>query len=140
VPRGRCEPLRRWLRGRCCLHSHVGRVDATELRSLRSQRNNLFRLRVRRGRVLQRGGYTNGSIAHGLANQSFHFLQLLGRGLHIGVSQHHAPHLRRPHVAGEIDAHALLFEPREILAERPPVGLDLVMRVAGAIVGEHRVV
>ena len=60
-------------------------------------------------------------------------LQFGRGGSPIVVAEHHAQHRRRAHVAGQIDAHTLLFEAREILTERPPVGIDLVMFVSGAI-------
>src|SRR5208282_6184293 len=55
-------------------------------------------------------------------------------------AQDEPPDLRGSHVAGEIDAHALFFEAREKLAEGPPVGIDLVMDVAGTIVRDHGIV
>ena len=54
-------------------------------------------------------------------------------GLHVVVAEDHAADLRGADVAGEVDADALLFEAREVLAEGAPVGSDVVVLVAGAI-------
>ena len=97
--------------------AHVRRVDAAELRGFGGQRNDLFGLRVGRGRIFKRSGDSDRAVVHRVADQSFHLFELLGVGLHVSVTQHHAPHLRRADVAGEIDAHALLFQAREVLAE-----------------------
>ena len=63
-----------------------------------------------------------------------------GRGLFVVVAEDHAADLRRANIAREIDAHALLFEAREILAEGAPVGSDLVVIVFAAVGLNDRVV
>ena len=40
-------------------------------------------------------------------------------------AQHHFAHLRCPDVRGNVDADALLFEPRKVLPEAAPVGVDV---------------
>ena len=99
-------------------------------RGLSGERNQFIRLRIRRGRIFERSGDAHRAVFHGFAHQSLHLIELLGSGLLVVVAEHHAADLRRADIAGEIDAHALLFEPREILAQGPPVGSDVVVVVA----------
>ena len=54
------------------LVAHVRGVDATELRSLTGERDQLVGARIRSGRVLQRSGYANRALEHRLANQRLH--------------------------------------------------------------------
>ena len=88
---------------------------------------------VRCGSVHERGGDADRAVFHGIAHQRFHLLELLRRGLDVVVSENRAPDLRGTDVAGQVDAHALFFEAREILAEGSPVGSDFIMLITGAI-------
>ena len=115
------------------LVAHVGGVDAAELSGFGGERDQFVGLRVGCGRVFERGGDADGAVFHGIAHQSFHLVELRGSGLHVVVAEHHAADLRGADVARQVDAHALLFEAREILAEGAPVGSDLVVVVAGAV-------
>jgi len=60
-------------------------------------------------------------------------LELRGSGLNVVIAEHEAANLSGSDVAGEVDAHALLFEAREILAEGAPVGRDVIVVVSGEV-------
>ncbi len=96
------------------------------------QRDQLFGCGVGRGRILQRGGDADRAILHGLAHQRLHLLELARGGRAIVIAQHHAPHLRGADVSSQIDAHALLFQAREVLPQRAPVRRDLQVIVGDA--------
>ena len=116
------------------------RVDAPEARGLRGQRNQLFRLGIGRGRIFQRSRETHGAVLHGFADKPLHLLELRGRGLLVVIPEHHAAHLRRANVIGNVDAYALSFEPREVLAEGAPVRLNMQMLITGAVCADHRLI
>ena len=80
------------------------------------------------------------TVAHGIADQGLHLIELRRGGLHIGVAQHHAPDRGGAHVAGQVDAHSLLLDAGKVLAETSPIGRQVVMLIAGAVGGEQRVV
>ena len=125
---------------RVALVAHVGGVDAAKLSGFGGERDQFFGLRVGGWRVFERGGDADCAIFHGLAHERLHLLELRGSGLLVVVAEHHAADLRGADIAREIDAHALLFEAREILAEGAPVGSDLEMLKAAAIGLNDRVV
>ena len=85
------------------------------------------------GSVFERSGNADRAIFHGFADEGLHLLELLGSGLNVIVAEDHAADLRGADIAGQVDAHALLFQTREILAEGAPVRGDVVMLVAVAI-------
>ena len=114
---------------RVALVAHVRRVDAAELAGLGGEGDQFLGLRVGSGRVFERSGDADGAVFHGIAHERLHLLELRGSGLVVVVTEHHAADLRGADIAGEVDAHALLFEAREILAEGAPVGSDLVVLV-----------
>ena len=116
--------------------AHVSGVDAAELATFSGESDQFLRFRIGSGSVFERGGNADRAVFHGFAHQRFHLLELLGRGLLVIVAEHHAADLRGADIAGQVDAHALFFEAREILAEGSPVGSDFVMVVAGAIGAE----
>ena len=62
-----------------------------------------------------------------------HLLELCGGRLLVVISQHHAANLRGSDITCEVDAHALLLKPGEVLAQGAPVGNDVVMVVGGTI-------
>ena len=107
--------------------AHVGGVDAAEFSGLRRERDQFGGLRIRRWRVLQRGGDADCAVLHGVANERFHLIELCRRGLLVVVAEDHPADLGRADIAGEVDAHSLFFEPREIFAKCPPVRSDFVL-------------
>ena len=90
--------------------AHVGRINTAELAALRGESDQFVGLRVRCRSVFERSGNADRTVFHGIAHQPFHLIELLGRGLHVVVSKHHAADLRRADIASRVDAHALLFE------------------------------
>ena len=120
-------------RTRVAFAAHVGDVDAAGLRGFPGKRDQLFRLRIRGRGVFERGRDTHSAVAHRIADQSLHLFQLLGGGLNVRVAEHHAPHLGRAHVTGEVDSHALLFQPRKKLPKRAPIRSDLVVLISGPV-------
>ncbi len=115
------------------LVAHVGGIDAAEFRRLRSQRDQLFGLRVGSGRVLERSRDSDGAFAHGLPDQFSHLVQLRGGRLFVVIAQHHAPDLGGADVAGQIDSHALFFQTGKVLLKAAPVGRDVIVIVAVAV-------
>src|SRR5882724_498449 len=120
--------------------THMGSVDATEFRGFGGEGDQLFGFCVGSGSVLERSGNADGAIAHGLADEFFHLFELRGGGLHVIIAEHHAPHARGAHVAGEIDSHALLLDAGKILAKGPPVGLNMILVVVLLIGAKNGVV
>ena len=120
--------------------AHVGGVDAAVRRGGAGKGDELRSFGVGRGRVLQRGGNAHGAVAHRLANEVLHLVKLGGGGLHVGIAEHHAADRCGADVGGEVNAHALLFEAGEVLAEGAPVGRDVEVVVAGAVGGNGGVV
>ena len=112
------------------LIAHVGGIDAAEFRRLGSQGDQLFGFGVRSGRILERGRDADRAFAHGLPHQFSHLVELRGRGLFVVIAQHHAPDLGGANVAGQIDSHALLFQPGEILLKGAPVRRDVIVIVS----------
>ncbi len=108
-------------------------VDAAELSGLGGQRDQFLGGRVGRGRVLQRGRDADRAVAHGIAHQGLHALQFRRVRRAVVVAQHHAAHLGRAHIAGQVDSHALLLQAREVLVESPPVGIYAVVLIPDAI-------
>ena len=115
------------------LIAHMGGVDAAEFRRLRSQGDQLIGLGVGSGRVLERSRDSDGAILHRLPDQFPHLVKLCRSGLLVVIAQHHAPDLRCANVAGQIDAHALLFQAGKVLLKAAPVGRDVIVIVAGAV-------
>jgi hypothetical protein len=111
------------------LAAHVGCVHTAEAGGFRRQRDQFLCGGVRRRCVLQRSGEAHGAIAHGVAHQRLHAIEFGGGRRAVVIAQHHTAHLRGAHVAGQVDPHALLFQAREIVVKRPPVGMDGVMFV-----------
>ncbi len=60
--------------------------------------------------------------------------------MNVVVSKNHAADLRCADIAGEVDAHSLLFKTREVLTEGPPVRSDFVVIVSIAIRRDDRVI
>ena len=89
---------------------------------------------------MQRSGKSHRPILHGFANELLHAFQFARTRRAIRVPQHHPPNLRGAHVARKVDAQALLFEPREILAQRGPVRRDVKVVQGGAVRANDRVV
>ncbi len=110
--------------------SHVGGIEAAKFSAFGGKSDQFFRLGIRRWSVFERSGNADRAIFHGVAHERFHLLKLLWRRLLVVVAEKHAADLGRTHITGQVNSHALLFEPREILAEGAPVGCDLVMLVA----------
>ena len=115
------------------LAAHVSGINAPKLAAFGGESDQFLRFGIWRGRIFERGGNTDRAVFHGFAHQRFHLCKLLGRRLFVVVAQHDAADLRGADIAGQVDAHALLFEAGEILAEGSPVGSDVVVLVAGAI-------
>ena len=115
------------------LVAHVRGVDAAEFRRLGGQRDQLLGLGVGSGRVLERSRDADGAVAHRLPDQFLHLIELCRRRLLVVVAQHHAPDLGGADVAGQIDAHALLFQTGEVLLKGAPVGRDVIVIVARAV-------
>ena len=61
-------------------------------------------------------------------------------GLFIVIAQHHAADLSGADVAGQIDAHALLFQTGEVLLKGAPVGRDVILIVAPAVELDDRII
>ncbi len=120
--------------------AHVRGVDTAELGGFRGESDQLFGFGVGSGSVFESSGDADGAVAHGLADQVFHLLQLGGRGLHVVIAEHHAADARCPDIAGNVDADALLFEPEKIFAKRPPVGLNVIVIVLLLVGTENSVV
>ena len=99
--------------------------------------NQLRGFGIGRGRVLQRGGEANRSIAHRVPDQNLHLFQLRGCGLNVRIAQHDAPDRGRADIAGEVNAHALFLNAGKILAKVLPVGRQVVVLIPGTIGGEH---
>ncbi len=115
-------------------------VDAAVFRGLAGKRDQLLGPGIGRRRILERAGETRGPILHGVIDQCLHPGQLIRRGLHIGVAEHHAPHAGSAHIAGKIDAHSLAFQPGKEFAECCPVRLNVQMVVAAAVGRDHRLI
>jgi len=64
-------------------------------------------------------------------------LKLGGSGLRVVIANHHAPDARGAYVAGNVDSDALLFEPGEIFAKRPPIGVNMIVIVLLLIGAEN---
>src|SRR5262249_45512183 len=73
-------------------------------------------------------------------DEGSHLFELLRSRLNVVVAEHHAADLRCADVAGEIDTDTLFLETSEVLAERAPIGIDLVMVVGVALGLDNRVV
>ena len=114
------------------LVAHVRGVDAAELSRLRWRaRSTPPSWRRERARIGARWRRPTAPSFMASRTSACICVELLGSRLLVVVAQHHAADLRGADIAGEVDAHALLFEAREILAEGAPVGSDLVVIVAG---------
>ena len=111
------------------LAAQVGGIDATELRGLPCQSDQLLRFRIRRRRIFQRARKPDRARAHPLLHQSLHLIRLLRSRLPILVTEHHAADARCADVGREVDADSLLFDPRKILSQRAPVGRHPVVLV-----------
>ena len=59
-----------------------------------------------------------------MPNELLHLLELCGGGLNIIITEDHTADGGSANVVGDVDADALLFQAREVLPERLPVGLD----------------
>ncbi len=115
--------------------AHVRGVDAAVGAGCAGKGDELRGFGVGCGRVLQRGRNAHGAVAHRLANEVLHLRELGGGGLHVGIAEHDAAHGCGADVGGEVNAHALLFDAGEVLAEGAPVGRDVQVVVAGAVGG-----
>src|SRR6266704_366566 len=120
--------------------AHVGGVNAAELGSFPRESDQLTRFGVRSRSVFERSRDANCAIAHCLAHELFHLLELCGSGLDVVVAEHHAPDARGAYVAGDVDSDALLFETRKVFAKRPPVGANVIVIVLLLISAENGVV
>ena len=100
-----------------------------KLRSLPGQGDEFFRSGVWRRRIDERSRNADGAIPHRLSHQSAHLFELIRVRLFVLVAQNHSTNLGRADKGGKIDAEPLLLNARKVLAERPPVGSDMVMRV-----------
>src|SRR5947207_15800733 len=96
-------------------------VNAAEPGSVRGESDQFFGLGVRGRSVFERSGNANGAVAHGLAHDSPHLLQLPECRLDVVVAEYHAPDARGPYIAGNVDPGMLLFEPREVFAKSATV-------------------
>src|SRR5207245_7205349 len=97
--------------------AHVSGVNAAEPGSLRGEGDQLVGLGVRGGSVFERSGNAHGTIAHGLAHDSPHLLQLPECRLDVVVAEYHAPDARGAYIAGNVDPGMLLFEAGNMLAK-----------------------
>ena len=115
------------------LAAHVRGVDAAQFGALGREGDQFFRCGIGRRSVLQSRRYTHRSVEHGIAHQRLHFVQLRRSGSAIAIADHGPAHLRSAHIARHVDAHALLFQAREKLAESVPGRIDFVVLVIGVI-------
>ncbi len=115
-------------------------IDSAELRGHTSQGNQFFGFGIGGGRIFQGGRNSHGALAHSLSHKFFHLVQLFWRGLLVVISQHHAANLGRAHVTAQIDSHALLFKPGEVLLKSSPVGSDVIVIVGGAVGLDDRII
>ena len=123
--------------------SHVRRVDPAVFRRFRSQRDQFFSGGIGRRRVLERRRDAGCALLHRLAHEGLHSFELACARRAIVFANDETPDLRRADVGGEVDADALLLEPREVLAQAAPVGRDLHVLVKDLVglddrVGERR--
>ena len=100
--------------------AHMRGVDAAELCAFGGESDQFLGGGIGRGRILQRSGDADRAVAHGVAHQRFHPLEFGGGGRAIAIADHRPAHLGGADVARQVDAHALLFEAREKLAESVP--------------------
>ncbi len=56
------------------------------------------------------------------------------------IAQNHAADLRGADIAGQVDPEPLLLEPREVLGEGLPIGIDLVVFEPGAVGRQQAVI
>src|SRR5207245_7433852 len=96
--------------------AHMRGVNAAEPGSLRGEGDQLFGLGVRGGSVFERSGNAHGTIAHGLAHDSPHLLQLPECRLDVVVAEYHASDTRSAYIAGNVDPGMLIFEAGNMLA------------------------
>ncbi len=122
------------------LVAHVRGIDAAGCGSLLRQSNQFFGPGVRRGRVFERSGDADGAVAHGLAHEFLHLLELRGSGLNVVGAENHGAHLRGADVGSDVDASMLFFKTREVLAESAPVGSDAVVVEGFVPVANERIV
>ena len=88
---------------------------------------------VRRRRVLQRSGQANGPVVHRVPDKLLHPLGLGRCWGAVVIADHHAPHLRSANLTGQIDAHASLFESREVAALAGDFGGDALVDFRGKV-------
>ena len=120
--------------------AHVGGVKAAEPGGFRGESDQLFGLGVGSGSVFERSGDADGAVAHGLAHEAPHLLELCERGLNVVIAEHHATDARGSYVAGNVDSDVLLFEPGKVFAKRSPVDVNTIVIVLLLIRFENRVI
>src|SRR5258708_37070507 len=120
--------------------AHVGGVNAAELGRSGSESDQLFGFGVGSGGVFKRSRDADRAVAHGLTNELFHLLKLRGCGLHVVAPEPHTPDARGAYIAGQIDPHALLFEPRKIFTKCPPIGVNSIVLELFLIGAENGVI
>ena len=106
----------------------------------RGERDQFLSVRVRRGSVLQSCRKTPGSLMHCIQHECLHLSQFLGGRRPVFVREHHSPDRRCSHVACQIDAHALGFEPFEVVLKTAPVGRDVIVAKDWLVFGQHAVI
>ena len=119
--------------------AHVRRINAPELSGFGGERDQLLCLSVRSRSIFQRRGNANRAVFHGVAHQRLHLFELFSRGLLVFFSEHDCADGCRAHVTRKVNAHALFFQPRKILAEGPPVRRDFVVVVTRASTLDERI-
>jgi hypothetical protein len=107
---------------------HVRGVEAAELRRRTGEEHQLVGGLVARGRVAERGGDTEGTLAHRLLDLDLHPEELLGGGRLGPLSHHDRAYLAGGDERADVDGRASGAEPLPVAVEVPPVDLDLVER------------
>ena len=120
--------------------AHMRGVNAAEPGSLRGEGDQLFGLGVRGRSVFERSGNAHGAVAHGLAHDSPHLLQLPECRLDVVVAEYHAPDARGAYIAGNVDPGMLLFEAGKVFAKSAPVDVNAIVIVLFLIGFENGVI
>ena len=120
--------------------AHVRGIDAAETRGHPGKGDQLFRAGVGCGRVLEGARDPHGSLPHALLHQLLHLPELVCAWRPVAIADDHFAHGGCADVRGKINAHSLLLEAPEILAERVPVGLYPVVIIGRLVCLDHGVV
>src|SRR5580704_17724376 len=124
----------------CALTAHVRGIDAAEAGGFSGKRDQFFSLGVGSRRIFERSGDSDGAIEHGLADELLHPLELRRIGLYIVVAEDHAADASGADVIGDVDADALFFETREVLAKGSPIDLHVELIEGALIATENSVI